>query len=144
MRVCDFATMLALVVFVSASDGCGRKEEGSLKRETSHIRLLTNLHGLVTSKLGHLPRGEKEFKQAIATLAVSPEKLKVGSIDDLFVSERDGQPLVIVYGTPPKASDVIVYEQTGVDGKRQVGHRIGMVEELDEAGYNDLIKALKR
>ena len=72
------------------------------------------------------------------TLSVKPEQMKVGSFDELFVSERDGQPLVVVYGSPPKDSDVVVYEQTGVNGKRLVGHRIGMVEEVDEAQYKDL------
>jgi hypothetical protein len=133
-----------LPAFAAALVGCSRNEGGGLKQEMSHVRLLTSLYSRATSKLGHVPRDQQEFKQAIAILAVKPEKMKVNSIDELFVSERDGQPLVVVYGTLPKASDVVVYEQTGVDGKRQVGHRIGMVEELDEAGYNDLMKALKR
>jgi hypothetical protein len=69
---------------------------------------------------------------------VSLEKLRVDSIDELFVSERDGQPLVVVYGSPPAGSDVVVYEHTGVNGKRLVGHRIGMVEEADEATFKSL------
>jgi hypothetical protein len=129
---------LLLPAFLLASVGCHGSDENAVKRESSHVRLLTNLHGLASSKLGHAPHDEQEFKQGIAAAHMSPEKLKVGSIDELFVSERDGQPLVVVYGTPPKNSDVVVYEQVGVNGKRQIGHRIGMVEEVDEAQYKEL------
>jgi len=129
---------LGLAIFLVISGGCAQREDLSFKRETSHVRSLTNLYGLATTKLGHLPRDEKEFKQSIATLGVKPEKMKVTSIDELFVSDRDGQPLVVVYGIPPGNSDVVVYERTGVGGKHLVGHRIGMVEEVDEARYKDL------
>jgi hypothetical protein len=127
-----------LPAFAAALVGCSGKDGGALKEEMSHVRLLTNVYSMAASKLGHVPHDQQEFKQTIAALAVKPEKMKVGSIDELFVSERDGQPLVVVYGALPKDSDVVVYEQTGVDGKRQVGHRIGMVEEVDEARYKEL------
>jgi hypothetical protein len=127
-----------MLFFIAASAGCRGENENAIKRETSHVRLLTTLHALATSKLGHTPRDMREFKQTIAKLSVTTEKLRVESIDELFVSERDGQPLVVVYGSTSPASDVVVYEQTGLNGKRQVGHRIGMVEEVDEAQFKDL------
>jgi hypothetical protein len=124
---------------MAACAGCLKKDESIKQRETSHVRLLTSLHAMATAKLGHVPRDEQEFKQTIAKLPVSLEKLKVDSIEELFVSERDVQPFVVVYGSPSTASDVVVYEKTGLNGKRQVGHRIGMVEEVDEAGYKALV-----
>jgi len=130
--------LLLLPFFMAASAGCRAKDKNAVKREASHVRLLTNLYGLATSKLGHVPHDEQEFKKFIAARSTTAEKLKIGSIDELFVSERDGQPLHVVYGTPPTGSDVVVYEQTGLDGKRQVGHRIGMVEEVDEAQFKKL------
>jgi hypothetical protein len=138
-----FVILLAMLGIMASVAGCRKGDERALKRETSHVRLLSNLHVLASSKLGHVPRDEQEFKQAIAALSVSPEKLKVASIDELFISERDGQPLVVVYGTPSNGSDVVVYEQKGANGKRQVGHRIGLVEEVDEAGFQELA-ALKQ
>jgi hypothetical protein len=130
--------LLLLPVFIVAGAGCRAKGENSGNRETSHVRVLADLHALATSRLGHIPHDEQEFKKFIATRSKLVEKLKIGSIDELFVSERDGQPLHVVYGTPPTTSDVAVYEQTGVNGKRLVGHRIGMVEEVDEAEYKNL------
>jgi hypothetical protein len=127
-----------LSLLIASSLGCARQYESSQSVEKSHVRSLTVLHGLAVAKLGHLPRDEKEFKRAIATLSVKPKQMKVGSFDELFVSERDGKPLVLVYGAQNKNLDVVVYEQTGVNGKRLVGHRIGMVEEVDDEQYKKL------
>jgi hypothetical protein len=96
---------------------------------------------MASSKLGHNPGNSEEFKQIIPRLGLSLEKLSVNSVDDLFVSERDGQPLVVIYGPSNPTSDVIVHEQTGVNGKRQVGHKIGLVEEVDDARFKELMGA---
>jgi hypothetical protein len=130
--------LLMLSVLMALSPGCARRVENSQNLEKSHVRSLTILHGLAVAKLGHLPSNEKEFKQAIATISLKPEQMKVGSFDKLFVSERDGKPLVLVYGAQNQNLDVVVYEQNGVNGKRLVGHRIGMVEELDEIQFKTL------
>lgn len=88
--------------------------------------------------MGRYPEDEAEFKATIAKGNPSLDALKVSSLDELFVSERDGQPLVVVYGKAPAGSDLVVYEQTGVDGLRQVGHRIGMVEEVDASKFAEI------
>ena len=129
---------LLLTLFVATGSGCAKKDGDVATHQMSRVRILTNLHAMATTKLGHLPRDEQEFKQAIAKLQVNLEKRKAGSIDELFISERDGQPLVVIYGSGSVDSDVVVYEQNGVNGKRMVGHRIGMVEEVDEASFKDL------
>jgi hypothetical protein len=119
--------------------GCGAPKADALKKETSHLRLLTNLYAKTSMKTGHNPQNEQEFKEAIKNSGVSLEALKVNSVDELFVSERDGQPFVVVYGQQPPGYDVVAYEQTGVDGYRQVGHKIGMVEDADEAKFRELV-----
>jgi hypothetical protein len=134
----SFYGLYALSVLFVLDTSCTRQAVSSQNLDKSHVRSLTTLHGLVTSKLRHPPGDVKEFKQALATLSVKPEQMKVDSFDELFVSDRDGKPLVVVYGSPLKDSDVLVYEQTGVNGKRLVGHRIGMVEEVNEAEYKNL------
>ena len=135
MSIRSIYGLFALSVLFVSDTSCTRQAVSSQNLEKSHVRSLTTLHGLATSKLRHPPGDVKEFRQALATLSVKPEQMKVGSCDELFVSERDGKPLVVVYGSPLKDSDVLVYEQTGVNGKRLIGHRIGMVEEVDEAQY---------
>jgi hypothetical protein len=105
------------------------------------LRLLTNLYAKATRNLGRHPKDEQEFRDAIGKMDLSLDLMKVSSVDQLFVSERDGQPFVVLYGPLPQTqgSDVIAYEQTGVDGKRMVGHKIGMVEEVDEARFRELV-----
>ncbi|MBA3484608.1 MAG: hypothetical protein H0T51_22620 [Pirellulales bacterium] len=108
---------------------------------TSRIRYLTMLHAKISSELGRPPKDEGEFKEAIGKSDVDLKALKVESLDELFVSERDGQPMVVAYGPSPFGVDVVAYEQTGVNGMRQVGHKIGMVEEVDEARFRELVPA---
>lgn len=125
-----------LLAFVA---GCRKHEAaGSWQRETSHVRSLTSLYGEATAKLGHLPQDEQEFKRAIGALGVRPEKMGVTSLDQLLISERDHKPLIVIYGIHRPQCDVVVYEQAGWAGKRWVGHRIGMVEEMDEAAFRQL------
>ena len=129
---------LFLALLSLTASGCGGESSEVKKRSTAHVYLLTSLHTKISSELGRFPKDEAEFKAALAKSNLSLDALKVDSLDELFVSERDGQPLVVVYGQAPTGSDVVVYEQTGVDGKRQVGHRIGMVEEVDEARFAEI------
>lgn len=108
-----------------------------MQEETSHLRLLTNLYVKAARELGRTPKNEQELKDAISKLDVSLERMNVASIDELFVSERDGQPFVIVFGRSPQG--VVAYEQTGADGVRQVGFKLGNIEEADEARFRELV-----
>ncbi len=130
-----------VVVMLLASAGCGGQNAAAVKKETSHVRLITMLYARASSRLGHGPKDEQEFKDAIKHANISPEALKLSSIEDVFVSERDGKPLVVVYGGQRTGSDVVVYEQTGVDGMRMLGHTIGSVETVDEARFGELVPA---
>jgi hypothetical protein len=130
-----------LIVAVLA--GCGSNNTDAARKELSHIRLLTSLYAKTANTIGHNPKSEEEFKQAIADSGVKLENLRVASIDELFVSERDGKPLVVVYGQSLPNSDVIVYEQEGVDGLREVGHKIGKVEQVDAAKFAELVPNAK-
>jgi len=128
------ALSLSSLVYV----GCSRHADRPHSLDKTHVRSMTVLLGMASSKLGHLPNNEGELKKAIATLKLNPEKMGVTSFDDLFVSERDGKPLVLVYGAPPKDSDIVVYEQNGINDKILVGHRIGIVEEVDKSQFKNL------
>jgi hypothetical protein len=131
---------LAITACLAFAVGCGRgKSTSANAAQQSHVRLLTAYYSSAVSKLGHAPRDEQEFKSAINLPPASMEKFNIKSLDELFVSERDGQPLVVAYGASRPASDIVVYEKTGVDGKRLVGRQLGMVEEVDDATFNKLI-----
>jgi hypothetical protein len=130
---------LLAVVLLATTVGCGESKKQAVTKETSHLRMLTNLYARSMREVGRPPANEQEFKDAIAKMGVSLEALKVGSIDELFVSERDGQPFVVLYGPQKPGSDVVAYEQTGVDGIRWVGFTLGNVEECDAARFAELV-----
>ena len=131
---------IAILVGLGAlAQGCGSGDaSNAAKSEFSHIRLLTNLYVKAGRELRRDPKNEEEFKKAITDSGVSVANLRVDTIDELFVSERDGKPLVVIYGGPLPGSDVIVHEQEGVNGMKEVGHKIGMVEEVDAARFAEL------
>jgi hypothetical protein len=115
--------------------GCHGAAKQARQKEQSHLRALVTIFNFAESKLGHRPANEAEFKTFIQANAQGIiGSLRLASVDELFVSERDGQPFIVLYGAPPKgeARDVIAYEQNGVSGKRLVGYSIGAIAEMDE------------
>lgn len=134
------SAILTLALSALTLMGCGSGGSSEVREKGySHVRLLTTLHARISSELGRYPKDEAEFKAALGKANLTLDGMKVSSIDELFVSKRDGQPLVVVYGQPPAGSDVVVYEQTGVNGLREVGHRIGQVDEVDQARFDELV-----
>jgi hypothetical protein len=123
---------------VIALTGCNGGGDASSDAH-SNIRVLTRFYTRVSQELGRPPKDEAEFKERIKAINADLSAFGVSSVDELFVSERDGQPLVVDYGDFPKGSSVVIYEQTGVNGKRMVGQRIGSVEEVDEAKFKELV-----
>jgi hypothetical protein len=128
-----------LLLMASTLVGCRGPSADAQQGQLNHVRLLTMMYTKVSSQHGRNPKDEQEFKDMIRKSDVSLEAMKVSSIDELFVSERDGQPLGVVYGPAAPGSDVVVYEPTGVDGIRLVGHKLGMVEGVDEARFRELV-----
>lgn len=131
---------LLLVVATTTFIGCGGSG-GATAKGVPHLRVLTNLYFQASSKLGKNPASEEEFKQAIESQNVDWGKIGVSSADDLFVSDRDGKPLVVVYGPPPQGRpfSVVVYEQEGLNGARLVGTSDGQVQEADAAKFAQLV-----
>lgn len=137
IRVRRFGLLFLATAFVVREAGCNLRHN-SKNSAPNHVGAVSALYQLSKSKLGHAPSDEKEFKKAIQTVSVKPQNFKVDSFDELFISERDGQPLTIMYGQAAANSNFIVSEQAGVNGKRMVGLRTGIVEEMDEAQYKAL------
>jgi|SRR4051812_11345834 hypothetical protein len=131
--------MLLLFVLVSVG-GCAGKSPDRAK-EISHVRALTTLYFRAASTLGKNPANEQEFKDVIAKDKPDLKVLGVSSSDELFTSDRDGQPIVILYGAAQKGGPggVVAYEQNGKEGKRLVGFKNGQVEEIDDARFAKLV-----
>lgn len=94
------------------------------------------------------PADEAAFKtfirgfnpQKLARIGVDPQ-----AVDALFTSERDGQPFKIRYGVKGSAmgsSEPVIFEATGVDGRREVGFLNMTQREVEQSEY-DLLWAGK-
>lgn len=126
--------------------GC-QGQSASKSTEESNLKPLAVFYGrYLAQNRGRPPQNEAEFKAFVAKL--SPDELKMfnlTSADQMFVSSRDQQPHIVVYGTPtgpstgPGNAPIIAYEKTGVGGKRYVASSLGGVEEVDEARFKELV-----
>jgi hypothetical protein len=72
------------------------------------------------------------------------EQFAVKDVQALFVSSRDKEPYVILYGPltgppGPGGQPVFAYEKTGVGGTRMVATSLGAVEEVDETRLKQLV-----
>jgi hypothetical protein len=124
--------------------GCGgpRNPSGAAA-QSSRLRALAAFYKQYQdSHRRRPPENEAEFKAYLKTL--SPEQLdawKISDIDQAFISERDNEPYVILYGKQAAKARLIGSEKSGKDGKRMVVHATGQVELADEAQFQKLAPA---
>jgi hypothetical protein len=139
--------MLMLVILAGCTSPAAKQTSNA---ENSHLRWLLKVRTHALSQ-GKPLKSKEDYKSYIQSL--SPELRDrviqgsgVSDVDELFVSERDGQPYVLFYGPPPAGvgADVVGYEQKGMDGKRYVGYSLGVVSEADEQRFNELVPPAAR
>lgn len=141
------ATLCLFLLLAVLFSGCSTDSAESMIAEAndSNVKRLRTMYSYfhTMNKLKG-PKDEAEFRSFIESqdqrrlgLAnIDPSKL-----DELFVSERDGEPFVIRYGVNTVIrgpSKPVIFEATGVDGMRQVGFFNGPMEEVDAEEYERL------
>ncbi len=134
--------LMVLAISCMWPTACSRRKEAAAEREMSHLKPLVILYGQFLSQTGKPPANEAQFKKFIADRGETMMKNSgVATVDELFISERDGQPYVIVYGKPKPgtARDLVAYEQKGVDGVRRVGYSLGLISDVDDARFQELV-----
>ncbi|HEX3151442.1 MAG TPA: hypothetical protein VHR66_25415 [Gemmataceae bacterium] len=125
--------------------GCSKDDKPQDDSERN-LKALAVLFGKYSNKnRGAGPANEADFKKWIKSLPGSElEGLNVNGVnsDAMFTSPRDNQPYGIAWkfvqtGVPnPNApGPMVVWEQTGVNGKRKVSDMLGRVEEIDQATF---------
>lgn len=136
--------MLLTAAFIA---GCGGTDAKSMIAQANDM----NVKRLATAySFFHLknrfkgPRNEAEFKKFISEQDAARMELAgidVNNVDGLFIGERDNLPLKVRYGVNSRVrgpSLAVVFEDTGVDGLRQVGFTNGSMQEVDSADYDSL------
>jgi hypothetical protein len=130
--------------------GCGGSQTKSQSREQSNLRTLAVLYyQFSVQHRGRPPANEAELRQFVQS-ALSTQSASSGSKgpSDVFVSERDGKPYVVLYGRVqgppgPGGSPVIAYEQEGSGGTRFVASSMGAVESVDQVRFQQLVPSAK-
>jgi hypothetical protein len=122
--------LILLVVLLGLFAGCADKPtKTDLPPEEKHILKIASLYIDFRSKNGRPPKDADELKGFAKKM--DPKDLAARGIDDVdkaFVSPRDNQPYKVIKpdavkpagkGAPPFPM-VVIYEATGVGGKRMV------------------------
>jgi hypothetical protein len=99
---------------------------------------LASFYGDYVSAHGAPPKDEASFRAFLDERAAGIKRIGFESIDQLLTSPRDGEPLVVIYGTVKAPADSpntpwAAYERTGVEGKRMAARVRGDVVELTDA-----------
>lgn len=145
-------TLLVFLVFALFGSGCSQSDPASRIGEMNDTRIkqLANLYMAHQTRNGsNGPKDEAAFKSFIQN-GMAPHRLEMmrvdpAKVDDLFVSQRDGQPFVVKYGQSGGIMSKIpvVFEKDGKNGTRQVAFTNGQVEDVDGARYQELLQSGK-
>jgi hypothetical protein len=139
---------LCLAIFACSSEGKPQSEE------EKNLQALSVFYGRFMSQhRGMGPTSEDEFKKFVK--ARTPAELESfgvtpDQVDQVFVSPRDHAPygiaLKVASGVPKPdgSAAMILWEQTGVNGKRYVADAIGRIEEIDEATFQQRLAAIPK
>ncbi len=137
LRLC-FAVSAALFF---GCGGCG----GSSDPDHSSMAALVLFYTQYQAKhQGQLPPDEKALRDYIAGETAMMKEFGLGSVDDVFISRRDGQPYVVLFGKGILEGDgggIVAYEQAGKDGQRFVGYRAGNVEIISDEEFRKMVPA---
>ena len=104
------------------------------------------------AKSGGGPASEEVFKKymkSVDTIQLQMANIDPKAIDDVFVSERDKQPFVIVYGMSitrisGDSKEVLAYEKTGQNGKHLLSYINGKVDHVSADQLQELLAAKEK
>ena len=140
-RISSLAVLFALA-------GCSTDQVASATaaKNDSNIKRALNLYNGYQMMHGWQgPKDEKALRDFVAEGAIPDKNLQMmgvdpKNLDGIFKSDRDGKPFKVRWGVAGgrAVSDALVFEDTGVNGKKLVAFNGPVVEEVDDARYKDL------
>jgi hypothetical protein len=141
------ATTMLLLFCMCGCQG-GADPDAMLARATdNNVKRVSRMYTVFQMRNSMIgPKDEEELKSFIlehsearlARIGIDPEK-----VDEIFLSERDGQKLIVRYGTELEDSSKsipVVFEAEGKDGTRYVGFSNAYMQEIsDDDQYKRLM-----
>lgn len=117
-----------IVCFLIALSGCGETAPNFdvASYNDTNIKRLRNAYEMYKLNHGNVgPKDEDSLREYLtgdegASVRLKRMGVDVSKIDDIFVSERDGQPFKVRWALEGPADHAIVFESEGVGGKRLV------------------------
>lgn len=134
---------VAILFCLSLIAGCGGKETSVAELKDSNMK---KIHAIYTFYMNNNGMTGPASKEVLMEYINSPEgqfalkrmDMDPASVEDYFVSERDGEEFVIRYGLKGVKDHAIVFEATGgEEGTRLVAFNKPI--ECDEDEYNDYL-----
>jgi hypothetical protein len=140
------SSCLGMLLVIAASCSMDNVASVTAAKNDSNIKRLVNLYNAYQMGHGYQgPKDEKTLRDYVTEGGIPERYLPMMGIDPknldaIFKSDRDGKPFKIRYGVTGgrAASDALVFEDTGVDGKRLVAFNGPVVEEVENARYKEL------
>ena len=138
-----FGRLVAVLLFGSVLVGCNSPEANEeVQRRGSNLQSLAGMYRMYAAQHGGIPPpNEAAFKSFIQAQGLKHfEAFGITTVDDLFISPRDGKPYVVVYGGGPEAMpDVVAYEQEGAKTGRWIVSSMTVVAEVDDAEFQQMV-----
>ena len=139
-------SFVILALLLIGFGGCGSGETTDnlvAEANATNIQRLANLYmGFQARNNYQGPTDEAAFKEFISGFnAKKLQRMGIDDTDSLFSSERDGQPFKIRYGIAGSSrgsDDAVIFEATGVEGKRRVAYLNSKLEEVESGQYDKL------
>ena len=128
----QWSRYLGCVVVLVAMAGCGGQSAESVEKRgesSENFRVIETAYRAALAKTNRAPKNREELTEYLPTGT---------DAEQLFVSPRDDQPFVIIWGTDLTAlmtnprPVVYGYEADGADGNRFVLTSMGVMELTDE------------
>ena len=131
--------LVLLVAIAAGLTGCSSSEVVTTT-DDAHIKQVAVLYGqFIGMNKGKPPADEKAFKTFVQQNLTARQS--TDTVETVLTSPRDKQPYVLRYGVLAGTDKpaVVVYEQTGKNGKRFVGLSHGGTEEVDDKKFKELV-----
>jgi len=140
-RFCSsgFRLCVLVLIVVGSVSGIGCNKQASMQDVyDTNLKKLHVCYTMFMEDHGYQgPKDESELKEYLKTNPTAVTLIKridltPENVDEIFIGQRDDEPFEVRYGLRGTADHAIVFERTGVDGKRLVAFANPVELEEDE------------